>query len=132
MLPEQSCRNTAGPAGRTAGLQEDGINRLASGDGTDLDCPMNIGSAHIGTAFCHHPGLAGEDVLSVAADDIGGFPRGWETTKLFRTDRDPDRLLEQTEAGLICLYNAVIACAQSDKAGADQVEGPRLIRHCQN
>ena len=131
MLSEQGCRDTGTAAGWAAGLQEDSVDGLTAGDGKDLAGPLNKGPAHIGPASGYHPGLAGKHVLAVAVDDVGGFPRGRETAELFRTDRYPDGAPQQPEAGIVGPDSAVIARAQPDKAGADQVEGARLIIHYQ-
>lgn len=131
VLSEQGCGDTGTAAGWTAGLQEDSVDGLALSDGKDLGGPKNKGPAHIGTAFCYHPGPARKDVLAIAADNIGRFPRGRETAELFRADRDPGGVLQLPEACFVGLYPAVIARAESDKAGTDKVEGARLILHYQ-
>ena len=129
MLSEKGCSDTGRTAGWTTGLQEDSIDGLASGDGKDLGGPMNKGPAHIGAACGYHPGPARKDILAIAVDDIGRFPRGREAAELLRADRDPDGVLQLPEACFVGLCPAVIARAESDKAGTDKVEGARLILH---
>ena len=76
VLSEQGCGDAGATARGTAGLQEDSIDGLAQSDGKDLKGSNDKGFAHVAAAFSYDPGLARKDVLAIAADDIGCFPRG--------------------------------------------------------
>jgi len=125
VLTEQGCSDTDVDAtGRAAGLQQDSLNGLAFCDGKDLICSFDKCLAHVHAVSGYHTGVSEEDVFSFSSNDIGGFPWCLETTELFRTDGDPDCILQQQEARVVRFYCAVIPCTETDKAGTDKVDGP--------
>ena len=77
----------------------------------------------ISARFCKHLGSSGQDIGAVTAADVGRLPGGWQATQLLRANRNPEGLLKFTDTSMIFKAFAIVAGAETDKAGADKTGG---------
>jgi len=107
-------------AGRTARFEQGQFNVPGPGNGQGLPGPEDELAADIHAISIDHRSPAGQDIVAVAADNIGW--RSWrgQTAELFWTDGQPIHAFKQGQTGWVGFAFAVIAGAQTGKAGADQ------------
>jgi len=130
-LPEQAGCDSVVAAGRAACRKQDSPDRLAAGDGKDLESPFDEGLAHIVAVSGHDPGFSGKDIIAAPAGNISRIPGGRQPAELFRADRNPDCILKHIETEGVPPGFSVIACTETDQTGADNVERARGILHVQ-
>ena len=107
-------------AGGTARFEQGQFDVPGHGNGQGLPGPEDELAADIHAISIDHRSPAGQDVVAIAADNIGR--RSWrgQAAELFRTDGQPVHAFKQGQTGRIGFAFAVIAGAQAGKAGADQ------------
>ena len=74
----------------------------------------------IDARLADYPGGSRQDIVAVAAANVGGFPWGRQATQLFRADRYPDGLLELTKTLGIFPDFFVIAGTKANEAATYQ------------
>jgi len=95
MFPQQGggdAESAANPAGRAGGLEKDRCDTLPYGQVEDLVGPPDKLVGDINACPGDDPGRPAEDGHAVAANKIGRIPGGWQTSELFRADRDPGEI----------------------------------------
>ncbi len=79
----------------------------------------------IRTGSSDDPGCASENSCPVPILDLSWLSGGWQTSELFRADRDPEDIPQAIKAISIFSDFAVITGAESCKAGTDKNDGGR-------
>ena len=108
------------PAGRTARFEQGQLDVPGPGNGQGLPGPVNESGADILAISVDHRSSAGQDVLAVAADNIGRGSRRGQTAELLRTDGQPVHGFKQGQTGRVRFTSAVIPGTEAGKTGADQ------------
>ena len=108
-------------AGRASGFEVATVDMLRLGNGQYHAGPTEKGFGQVIAVPVDNPGRAGQDRVSVAADQVGGRSGGGQSAQLFRADGYPVAVSEFFQAVRTGFALAVISGTQSGEAGADQV-----------
>ncbi len=76
-------------AGRASGFEVAAVNVLGLGNGQDHAGAVKKGLAHVRAVSVDNPGGPGQDGVTVAAHQFGGWPGCWQATQLLRADGNP-------------------------------------------
>jgi hypothetical protein len=129
VLPEKGGGDAALTTGRTARFKENLPDWLALSDCKYLVRSSDKGFTDIGSVSGKNLCFSCEDIFTFTADNIGGYSGSWQSAKLFRTDRNPSRFPESSQAKFVGLTGAVVPGTQADKTSADEIYGGRGSLH---
>ncbi len=132
MLGQQGGSDASGgadPAGGAAAFEEDGCDRLASGQKQGLSGPTDKGLADVFLVVAAQDlSLALQNSMAIAACQFGCGSWGGQAAQLLRTEGNPAAVFQGLQTGQVGLALPVIAAGETDQAGADQIER-RLLHH---